>query len=111
MVVILSYAATMAVVVMCCRPNESATLSRHESIADARDFADRVPCGARCLGDHLIGWVESGRYRVDFTTIVAPKPLSVQLARLYPRPDCVPPCEYWARPTILNMPFGHYADG
>jgi hypothetical protein len=59
------------------------------------------------VGDHLIGWFESGQYCVDFTTSVRPKPLSMQLARLYPRPVCVPPCEYWARPTILNTPFGH----
>jgi hypothetical protein len=113
MVVILSYALTVAVVVMCCRPNEAATLSQHESIADARDFAARVPCtdDGGCAGDHLIGWYESGHYCVDFTISPTPKPLSVQLLKLYPRPDCVPPVEFWARPPILNQPFGHYSDG
>ncbi len=96
----------MPVVVMCCRPNESAVLSQHDSVADARDFAARVPCDSSCVGDHLVGWYESGHFCVDFTISPAAKPLSVQLLTLYPRPEYGYPPELWPRPTILNQPFG-----
>jgi hypothetical protein len=99
------------IVVMCCRVCSQSVITRWATLAEARDYAEIVPCGDRCAGDHLVSWRESGHACCEFVTAPAVPSLEAQLRKLYKRTQTTIPVELYPHPTRFNEPHTRYAPG
>ena len=78
-------------------------LAERQRIVTERLAAAACKCPhPRCRCEHVIAWCESGVIACEFTNAAPPRPLAVQLNRLYPRVADEP--RRWPKPTILNEP-------
>jgi hypothetical protein len=91
---------------MCTKTGCASGLIEYDSLADAFDAAQVIPCSPKCMGAHIVSWPEAGRVHAEFVgSQPAPPDLASALwAYGYRRPDglaCTPP-QFWPsrRPTL-----------
>jgi hypothetical protein len=91
---------------MCAKTGCASGLIEYDSLADAFDAAQVIPCSPKCVGAHIVSWQEAGRVHAEFVgSQPAPPDLASALwACGYRRPGglaCTPP-QFWPVPPTLN---------
>jgi hypothetical protein len=100
----------MRVVVYCARQTEPhAPLRRWDSITDALDAAQVVPCDGLCAGVHIVCWSQQGRMHaevIDHHRRTYSRQREFELA--YPRAAASRSPEFWPTPASFNQPLKEY---
>jgi hypothetical protein len=91
---------------MCIRNASTSELTQWDSIAEALEAAEILPCSGHCENFHVAAWREHGVIGTEFVDRRRrPPTMAAQLlAAGYRRPESGLPVQHWRRPTILNEP-------
>jgi hypothetical protein len=99
----------MPAVLLCLRIEScrEAELTRWDTLGEAREVAQWLPCGPACEFDHLIGWRTcTGRIRCEFCQADTRRnDLGAQLAAAgYHTPNSLIEVQCWPAPPDFNRP-------